>query len=112
MYDLDRLITIRGVLSSVSWANPHVELRVETESASGEHEIYLIEIAPPSVLIRNGLSQDLFVAGELVEFEAHPAKASGRLLAWGRSAIRPDGTLLRLPSKSDFTPGQEIVRPL
>jgi hypothetical protein len=102
MYDLERLVTIRGVLTEVAWGNPHVELRVEGEDASGASVSYLIEITWPNSLVRNGMTQESFVTGELVEIEGHPSRATGRIFAWGRTFVRADGTVLSLPAKQNW----------
>jgi hypothetical protein len=103
MYDLESLITIRGILTGVSWSNPHVELQVEGENESGERVNFVIEISWPSSLVRNGLSRESFLTGELVEIEGHPSREAGRIAAWGRTVVREDGTVLRLPPKANFT---------
>lgn len=103
MYDLETVVTIRGVLTEVNWSNPHVELTVEGENESGEHATYVIETAWPGALQRNGLTRESFVAGESVEIQGHPKKEADRISAWGRTLIRPDGTVLSLPAKPNFT---------
>ena len=106
MYDLESLISIRGILTGVKWSNPHVELQVEGTNESGERIDYVIEISWPSSLLRNGLSRDSFAIGEFVEIEGNPSKEPGRIAAWGRTVVKEDGTILRLPSKANFIPGE------
>jgi hypothetical protein len=102
MYDLERLITIRGVLTGVKWSNPHVELQLEGVDESGESVTSVIEMMWPSALARMGLSQDSFATGELVEIQGNPSREPGRIVAWGRTFVREDGTRLELPPKPNW----------
>jgi hypothetical protein len=64
MYDLERVITLRGVISDFAWSNPHVEMQLTGISEAGERVTWVIEMSPPGSLSRNGVSSDMFVIGE------------------------------------------------
>lgn len=102
MYDLERLITLRGVVSGITWSNPHVELELEGLDAAGQAVTWVVEIASPGSLVRNGVRSEMFVIGESVEVAGHPPKDAGRIAAWGRSVLREDGSTISLPPKSNF----------
>jgi len=109
MYDLERMITLEGVLTRVVWSNPHVLLEIEVTAEAGETVRRVIELSGPGALLRNGLSQDSFVLGEHVAIEGHPAVTDEGIHLWGRSLTRPDGTVLMLPAKANYVGAGQTI---
>jgi hypothetical protein len=102
MYDLESTITVRGFVSNIRWANPYVEISVQGEDEGGSLVVWLLESIPPFQFDNDGLSVNDFGLGREVEFEAYPARNSGRISAWARSISIEGGPLRRLPEQGTF----------
>jgi hypothetical protein len=103
-FDSDRTITVKGVVTAIKWANPHVEIELRGLNEAGSPVAWVIESSPPNDLRRIGLS-DFVSVGDEVEITAHPAREMGRISAWAISVLHANGTLTRLPEQVDFRPG-------
>lgn len=74
-FDADKPITIRGIVTKVEWANPHVWvfLNVEDE-ASGEMVNYGAELGPPHQLQRRGWRRNTLTIGTEIVVDAYEAR--------------------------------------
>jgi len=81
IFDLQRTITIDGVVTEFSWKNPHVYLFVETQNTAGETSVWSIEIGSATSMRKRGWSSDTFEPGDSVVVEAHPARNPERTMA-------------------------------
>lgn len=81
IYDLNRNITLDGVVTEFEWANPHVYLYVEAANEPGEPVVWTIENGSTTAMGRRGWSRDTFAPGDRVVVEASPGKDSSRHIA-------------------------------
>ena len=81
IYDLERDITIEGVVTEFEWANPHVYLYVEVRTDAGEPVVWEIENGSTTAMGRRGWTRSSFVPGDHVIVEANPSKDPGRHMA-------------------------------
>lgn len=74
-FDADKPITIRGIVTKVEWANPHVWvfLNVEDEE-SGEMVNYGAELGPPHQLQRRGWRRNTLTIGTEIVVDAYEAR--------------------------------------
>ena len=74
-FDADKPITIRGIVTKVEWANPHVWvfLNVEDEG-SGEMVNYGAELGPPHQLQRRGWRRNTLTIGTEIVVDAYEAR--------------------------------------
>jgi hypothetical protein len=63
-FDTSNLVTLRGALTSISWRNPHVILRLETRGDNGSAAWWNVETLNMQGLSRQGLTQESFKPGD------------------------------------------------
>ncbi len=73
-YDMDKIITIKGNISSFNWSNPHVVIHIAVKNDKGESQDWIVELAAPSMLARGGWTKNSLKPGDEVVAETHPAK--------------------------------------
>ena len=73
-YDMDKVVTLTGTVTSFDWSNPHCLLHIDVKDSSGEHKDWIIELAAPTIMRRNGWSKDSMKPGDSVVAETHPAR--------------------------------------
>jgi hypothetical protein len=91
-FDLENQRSVRGIVVSFEWTNPHVWTRIEPEARSGERTISSFEGMSPDYLGRRGWNRSTLQAGDVVEivyFPRQDGQPGGMLLR----AILADGTL-------------------
>jgi len=79
VYDPTKTIVIKGVLTKVIWANPHIFLHVDATAEGGKIEEYSFESSPPIALGRAGVKKADFKIGDTVTVTAMPAKDGSKL---------------------------------
>jgi len=73
IYDFDTKIPFDGVVESVKFRNPHIELTLKVMNAAGEEElIHFIEGAPANMMVRNGIKPDMLKPGSRLHTEGSP----------------------------------------
>lgn len=100
IYDLERAVTLEGVVTEYEWANPHVYLFVDTGGDGGETAVWEIEASPPSLMVLRGWSRDTFSPGDRVTVEGFAGKNLARRMALGVYAEAADGTRLVMSRNS------------
>jgi hypothetical protein len=73
-YDMEKIITIKGTISSFNWSNPHVVIHIAVKNDKGEPQDWIVELAAPSMLARGGWTKNSLKPGDEVVAETHPAK--------------------------------------
>ena len=73
-YDVSSTITLKGAITRVEWANPHIHVYVDVKTEEGNSENWSVEFPAPGAAIVAGLSKQLLAAGTVINFEAYPAK--------------------------------------
>ncbi|MBH98275.1 MAG: hypothetical protein CMM56_07455 [Rhodospirillaceae bacterium] len=82
-YDVDTLVTIEGVVLSVSWRNPHVTMELQRTDEVGDSEVWEIEASTANRLERIGISRDAVSVGSRVSFTGAPSRHGlNALAAW------------------------------
>lgn len=96
IFDLERAVTLEGVVTGYEWANPHVYLYVDTGSGRGEAAVWEVEASPPTVMVLRGWSPSTFSPGDRVVVEGYAAKNPAQRMALGVFAETADGTRLTM----------------
>jgi uncharacterized protein DUF6152 len=96
-YDLNSSITLRGVVTKVDWANPHISFDMAVKDAAGKVSTWTVESASPGALVRRGWAKDTLKIGEQITVTAAPAK-TGLFFAVSRSVTFADGRTLAADS--------------
>lgn len=73
-YDMDKAITISGVVTAFDWSNPHCVIHMDVKTPSGEVQRWLLELASPIHMIRVGWTKNSMKPGDQITADTYPAK--------------------------------------
>ena len=93
MFDLDKEVTLEGVVKDVQWANPHVWLEVDVADGNGGTTKWSFEMGTTGMLTRAGWKSSTLKVGDKVKVVCNPLRSgdpSGRLV----TVTLPDGRVL------------------
>jgi hypothetical protein len=97
-YDGEHVITIKGSITAVEWASPHVVVRFTVAADGAEPAPWMMEMDPPTLLNRYGLRHDTLKAGMLVTLTGVRAR-SGAAMMRAVTIETQDGTVYRVSSR-------------
>ena len=93
-FDIQKRVTIEGVVTEVRMANPHSRISVEVEGGQGETELWLLETGTPRTMaIEHGWTPESLPVGARVTAEGFPAFSGNPMLGLIRITF-PDGSQL------------------
>ncbi|MEO8097979.1 MAG: DUF6152 family protein [Acidobacteriota bacterium] len=95
-YDIDKVITVRGVVTKTEWMNPHARFWVDAKNDDGTVANWEMELAPPNTLKRQGVTRDSFKQGDPVTVDVWRAKDGSRL-GHALTLTLPGGQILQFP---------------
>ena len=80
---------LEGVVTEFHWMNPHTWIYIEVEDESGAKQVWSLEGASPTELIRDGWARDDVEVGDTIQVRCHQLKdnSAGCLLGF----LTPDG---------------------
>ena len=93
MYDLDREITVEGVVTDFIYTNPHTWLILAVPGTDGTTTVWGFEGEGPGLLYARGIDEDDFSIGEEVSVTGNPMR-DGRPAAHWLRVVKADGTVL------------------
>src|SRR5262245_5946534 len=67
VYDRDKIVEAEGVITEVSWTNPHVRFKMRGAELGGRERVWEIESNSVSIVSRFGLREDLVKVGARVK---------------------------------------------
>jgi hypothetical protein len=73
-YDMDKAITISGVVTAFDWSNPHCVIHMDVKTPSGEVQHWLLELASPIHMNRVGWTKNSMKPGDQITADTYPAK--------------------------------------
>jgi hypothetical protein len=94
MFDKDRLVTVKGVVSKVEWRNPHVFIFVGVPDDKGGTTQYAVECNSPNVLMRTGWKVNTVKQGDPISVGLYPLR-DGRPGGLLDSVTLPDGKTIK-----------------
>src|SRR6185503_8644500 len=62
-FDINKPVTLQGVLTKMEWVNPHGWIYVDVKAPDGQIQHWAIEAGGPTQLLHRGLRKDDFPAG-------------------------------------------------
>jgi len=93
-YDVNKPITLTGVITKVEWTNPHSHFYLDVTDAKGNVVNWKFEGYNPAVLYRIGWKKDLMLkAGDKITVSGWQARDGGNW-AHSREITLPDGKKL------------------
>lgn len=73
IFDFDTKIEFDGVVDTLKFRNPHIEMTIKVSGADGKEEIiHFIEGAPANMLVRNGIRPDMIAPGMKIHAVGSP----------------------------------------
>lgn len=89
-FDGTKPIQLKGTVTKIDWANPHVYFYIDVKGDDGKVENWGCETAGPGGLLRRGWKRDSLKVGDEVTVNGYRAKDGSRL-ADARHITLPDG---------------------
>ena len=99
-FDSTKKIDLTGVVTKMEWVNPHAHFFIDVKGADGKVTNWNLELASPSILIRNGWRKDSVKEGDTVTVTGSQAR-DGSNLGIAQSIVFPDGHKLNFLSAYD-----------
>jgi hypothetical protein len=93
MFDIDKRVTLNGVLKEFQWTNPHAWIQVVASGADGASVEWSIECNSPNTLSRQGWKPTMMKVGDKVSIVASPMK-DGTHAGLLVTLTLPDGRVL------------------
>lgn len=93
VFDQTRTIVIDGTVTEFVWSNPHSWIHMDVVDDDGQVTDWVIEMNPPTYLIRGGWRSTTLKPGDEVSVVANPLRTnepSGKFIA----ITLPDGRVL------------------
>ena len=94
-YDVDKVITVQGVVTEVKWENPHSWVYLDVKDANGKVVKWSFEGATPNLMHRRGITPAILKPGLVLTIKAHPARAASRHAGEMTEILTSDGTAIR-----------------
>ena len=91
IYDVQKPVTLTGVVTGVEWTNPHALFYLDVKNDQGVVENWAFELNSPNGLMRLGWTRKSLGAGDVVTVEGFLARDGSRRVNT-RSVTRADGT--------------------
>ena len=83
-YEVDKTMSISGVVTEFRYTNPHAVVRVAVKNAQGGEDVWSVEWAPTTILRRLGVKPDSIKTGDQVTASGNPARDGARDLLMQR----------------------------
>ena len=103
-YDSNKPITLKGGITRIEWANPHIYFYIDVADSSGTVQ-WAIEGGAPSTLYRAGWRKDSAKVGDTVTVSGFLARDGSKLVNMQR-ALLADGRSLFVGNQSYYQKGQ------
>ena len=96
-YDLNKPITLNGVVTRFIWANPHALFNIDVRDSNGKVTNWTLETACPNALLNRGWSRSSIKAGDRITVEAYASK-KGTPAAATKTVLLANGQRLNADS--------------
>jgi hypothetical protein len=107
-FDAKATITLRGAITKLEWANPHVWIYMDAKGPDGKLAHWAVESSSPNSLEKSNVDKHLFVIGAQVTVEGWAAKKGGHQVG-GQTMTLPGGRKLDIHDR--WLESGNILRP-
>jgi hypothetical protein len=91
-FDTGKTLVLKGIVSRVDWANPHIYLYLDVIEAGGKTATWQLECVPVAMARKAGVSKKMLTAeGAHVTVDAFPARDGTAHLGYMAKIIYADG---------------------
>lgn len=109
VYDMDRLVTVEGIVSDVQLINPHGVIAIDVVSDRGSSQTWRVEMPGKLSLARRGWTDDTVAIGDRLVIAGNPARSEAPELFW-KTITLEDGSKLVAPGEEDAQSIEELRR--
>ena len=102
-FDANKPVELKGVVSKLEWANPHVYFYIDVKDESGSVATWACETNGPNGLIRAGWRRDSLKVGDTVTVSGYQAKDASKMLDARRITLA-DGRKVFIGNAEDGGP--------
>lgn len=100
-YDISKMTTLKGTVTSVQWMNPHTEVDIEVNDAAGKPEKYIVESVSPLGLSRIGWTKSSLKPGDQITVTGNLSKNGTHILRL-KKIVFPNGEEITLQNGEDY----------
>jgi uncharacterized protein DUF6152 len=86
-YQMDKEITVEGVVTSYMLGNPHARIYMTVKGANGEDQKWLAEGGSRTVLLRNGWTGDEVKPGDRIKIIGNPSRDGSYVVHWQKLVL-------------------------
>ena len=97
VFDSTKKIELKGTVTKMEWTNPHAHFFIDVKDPNGSVTNWNLELASPSILIRNGWHRNSIKEGDVVTVSGSRAR-DGSNFGIANTIIFPDGHKLNFLS--------------
>ena len=94
------MLEVEGVVSKISWRNPHIMIELIHTSANGEEEVWKFEAGAVSGQRRKGLTGNEISIGDAVRIAGYPSYRRDNFMK-GMHVLLPDGVELLVSAQRE-----------
>ena len=109
-FDLNKPVTVKGVVTKVEWMNPHAWIYVDVKTDSGAVEPWQFETGAPIELVRRGWRKNDLKVGDEVSVQGLRAK-DGTNTGSARMVTLPSGKKVFSGAAGDDAPAPPAQPP-
>ena len=100
-YDISKMTTLKGIITSIQWMNPHATIDIDVSETTGKTQKYTVESVSPLGLSRNGWTKDSLKPGDQITVTGNLSKNGTHILRL-KKIVFPDGKVLTLQNGEDY----------
>jgi hypothetical protein len=100
-YDISKMTTLKGTVTSIQWMNPHAEIDMEVKDAAGKPQKYIVESVSPLGLSRIGWTQSALKEGDQITVTGNLSKNNSHFIRL-KKIVFPTGKELSIMSGEDY----------
>ena len=95
-FDVERFVSVEGVVTAVKWENPHTWIYLDARGADGQVEEWQFESLPPNPLRRQGVTPAILKPGVTVTLRGYAAHDRSQTIAAASTIEFGDGAPIRI----------------
>ncbi len=89
-YDMDKVVTLKGTITSFEWTNPHSQIYFDVKDDKGNVAHWVAETEPPAVMLEHGWVRRSLNPGDQVTVYCFAAK-NGATTSILQKVVMADG---------------------
>jgi len=102
-YDVNKPVTLAGLVTKVEWTNPHARVYIDVKDAGGAVINWELELGSPNTLLRYGFRRDSLKVGDQVTVDGYLAK-DGSKMANAKTVKFSEGRVVIAGSSAELVP--------